>query len=98
MSIYNQSGQLLTVLDNAGDIGYDLKHNDLWTGSFILPAGDPKNDHCQAHNLVRLPDGPRQTGLFRIVSVPSSEETALGGVKTYNRRPRWAARASTPAR
>lgn len=84
MSIYNQSGQLLTVLDNAGDIGYDLKHNDLWTGSFILPAGDPKNDHCQAHNLVRLPDGPRKTGLFRIVSVPSSEETALGGVKTYN--------------
>lgn len=84
MSIYNQGGQLLTVLDNAGDIGYDLKHNDLWTGSFTLPAGDPKNDHCQAHNLVRLPDGPRQTGLFRIVSVPSSEETALGGVKTYN--------------
>lgn len=84
MGIYSQSGQLLTVLDNAGDIGYDLKHNDLWTGSFILPAGDPKNDHCQAHNLVRLPDGPRKTGLFRIVSVPSSEETALGGVKTYN--------------
>lgn len=84
MSIYNQAGQLLTVLDSAGDIGYNLKHNDLWTGSFTLPSKDPKNNHCQAHNLVRLPDGPRNTGLFRIVSVPSSEETALGGVKTYN--------------
>lgn len=84
MSVYSQAGQLLTVLDNAGDIGYDLKHNDLWTGSFTMPAGDPKNDHCQAHNLVRLPDGTRQTGLFRIISAPSSEETALGGVKTYN--------------
>ena len=84
MSIYNQAGQLLTVLDNAGDIGYDLKHNDLWTGSFTLPARDEKNASCAAHNLVRLPDGPRKTGLFRIVSMPSSEETAMGGLKTYN--------------
>ena len=72
------------MLDNAGDIGYDLKHNDLWTGSFTLPAGDAKNSYCQAHNLVRLPDGKRETGLYRIISTPSSEETALGGMKTYN--------------
>ena len=84
LSVYDQNGRLLTVLDNAGGIGYDLKHNDLWTGSFTLPADDPKNSACQAHNLVRLPDGPRETGLFRIVGIPSSEETALGGLKTYS--------------
>ena len=72
------------MLDNAGAIGYDLKHNDLWTGSFTLPADDPKNDACQAHNLVRLPDGPRETGLFRIIGMPSSELTARGGLKTYS--------------
>lgn len=84
VTIYSQAGQLLSVLDNAGGIGYDLKHNDLWTGSFTLPARDEKNASCAAHNLVRLPDGPRKTGLFRIVSMPSSEETAMGGLKTYN--------------
>ena len=75
---------MLAVLDSADKIGYELKHNDLWTGSFSLPAGDAKNAFCQAHNLVRLPDGTRDTGLFRIVGMPSSEETAMGGVRTYS--------------
>ena len=75
---------MLAVLDSADKIGYELKHNDLWTGSFSLPSGDEKNAFCQAHNLVRLPDGTRDTGLFRIVGMPSSEETAMGGLRTYN--------------
>ena len=57
VTVYDQDGKLLAVLENAGDVGFELKHNDLWTGSFTLPAGDPKNAFCQAHNLVRLPDG-----------------------------------------
>lgn len=75
---------MLAMLDNATDIGYTLKHNDLWTGTFSLPAGDPKNEYCAAHNLVMIPDGGRNTGFYRIVSMPSSNETALGGKKTYN--------------
>ena len=84
LTVYDQTGKMLTILDNADEISYDLKHNDLWTGSFTLPAGDPKNSFCQAHNLVRLPDGERETGLFRIVGMPSGEETALGGTKRYS--------------
>lgn len=84
LTVYNQSGQMLAVLDSADKIGYELKHNDLWTGSFSLAANDPKNDFCQAHNLVKLPDGPRQTGLYRIVGMPNGEETGLGSVKTYS--------------
>lgn len=84
LTVYNQSGQMLAVLDSADKIGYELKHNDLWTGSFSLAADDPKNDFCQAHNLVKLPDGPRQTGLYRIVGMPNGEETGLGSVKTYS--------------
>lgn len=84
VSVYSQDNALLAVLDNADDIGYDLKLNDLWTGSFTLPASDPKNAVCEAHNFVRLPDGPRKTGLYRILSMPSGEVTTIGGAKTYN--------------
>ena len=84
LTVYEQAGAMLAVLDHADKIGYDLKHNDLWTGSFALPSGDPANAFCQAHNLVRLPDGSRDTGLFRIVGMPSGEESAMGGVRTYN--------------
>ncbi len=84
LTVYDQDKKMLAVLDNADRIGYDLKHNDLWTGSFSLPANDPKNSFCQAHNLVKLPDGSRDTGLFRIVGMPNGEETGLGSVKTYS--------------
>ena len=75
---------MLGVLENAGEVAYNLVHNDLWTASFTLPSGDPKNSLCQAHNLVHLPDGARDTGLYRIIGMPSGEETAAGGVKTYS--------------
>ena len=84
VTIYNQAGQMLAVLDNADEISYDLKHNDLWTASFTLPSDDAKNDFCAAHNLARITDGSRSLGLYRIISMPSSEETAAGGTKTYN--------------
>ena len=84
LTIYDQSGRQLTILDTADKIGYTLQHNDLWTASFALASGDPGNSYCAAHNLVKLPDGPRKTGLYRIVSTPSGEEVALGGRKTYN--------------
>lgn len=81
---YSQAGELLAILENAGEIAYNLPHNDLWTASFTLPSGDPKNALCQAHNMVRVPDGMRDLGLYRIVGMPTSEETAKGGVKTYS--------------
>lgn len=84
VTIYNQDGEMLGVLENAGEVAYNLVHNDLWTASFTLPSGDPKNSLCQAHNLVHLPDGARDTGLYRIIGMPSGEETAAGGVKTYS--------------
>lgn len=84
VTIYNQDGEMLGILENAGEVAYTLTHNDLWTASFTLPSGDPKNSLCQAHNLVHLPDGARDTGLYRIIGMPTGEETAAGGVKTYS--------------
>ena len=82
--VYSQEGELLGILENAGEIAYNLPHNDLWTANFTLPSGDPKNALCQAHNMVRIPDSTRDLGLYRIVGMPTSEETAVGGVKTYS--------------
>ncbi len=82
--VYDQNNDLQAVLENAGDVGYSLAHNDLWTASFTLPTADPKNAACQAHSFVRLPDGPRDTGLYRIISMPSGEEAAASGVKQYS--------------
>ena len=84
VKVYSQGGKLLGVLDNADEIAYTLPHNDLWTGSFSLPSGDPKNALCQAHSMVRIPDDTRDIGLYRIVGMPTGEETARGGVKTYS--------------
>lgn len=84
VTVYDQSGKLLGVLENADEIAYTLTHNDLWTASFSLPSGEAKNTLCQAHNIVRLPEETRETGLYRIVGMPSSEETAEGGRKTYS--------------
>lgn len=83
VQVYDQSGELLAVLENAGRVEYELKHNDLWSGSFELPAHDPKNQWCQARNLVRLPDGYRDTGLYRIVGAPTAELTDRGGIIQY---------------
>lgn len=83
ITVFDNQGQMLAVLENATEIGYTLTHNDLWTAQFTMPSADPKNQFCQARNWVRLPDGERDTGLYRIVGMPSSDETRLGGTKTY---------------
>ncbi len=84
VTIYTQAGTLAGVLENASDVSYRLVHNDLWTASFSLPSADPKNALCEAHNLVRIPDGGRDTGLYRIIGMPTGEETARGGIRVYS--------------
>ena len=37
VTVYDQSGKLLGVLENADEIAYAITHNDLWTASFSLP-------------------------------------------------------------
>lgn len=81
--VYGREGDLLAVLENAGGINYNLKHNDLWVAGFSLPARDPKNEYCQVHNLVRIPEEGRDLGLYRIVGLPSAEKVSRGGMITY---------------
>jgi len=73
VKVYDQNQRLLAVLDAANDVGYELKSNDLSTGSFQLPTLDPKNEYCVAHNYVQIEDGARDLGLFRIIGIPQSD-------------------------
>ena len=83
VTLYSRQGAFLGVLENAGDVGYLLRHNDLWTATFTLPQKDPANALCQPFCRVRLTDGERDTGLYRIIAAPEGDVTAEGGLITY---------------
>ncbi len=68
LSIYDRrSKERLCFLENAYNIGYELKLNTLWTAHFTLPSDDPKVEYCQPYNLVEIFDRGDYVGLFRIV-------------------------------
>ena len=61
------------VLGNVGKLGYKRKLNDIWEGSFTLPAGDPGNDLIAAHDLIRFKDGRRGTVIMRALEQPEDD-------------------------
>ena len=83
VTIHDESMAMVAVLENADAVGYELVHNDLWNGTFALPNDDPKRVYCQAGAYVKIPDGDRMTGLYRITGEPESTLTSLGEMTTY---------------
>lgn len=76
IKIYNQNMKELARLENAFDISYDLKLNELWTCKFKLPKDDKKTKYCEIFNFVELFDGDDRVELFRILpNVLTREET-----------------------
>jgi len=65
--VYDSNMRKLAYLENAYNIGYSLKLNELWTAQFTLPATDPKNIYCQPFNYVEIFDGGERIELFRIM-------------------------------
>ncbi len=66
----------LARLENAYDISYELKLNELWTCKFKLPKDDKKTKYCEIFNYVELFDGEDRVELFRILpNVLTREET-----------------------
>ena len=82
--IYDRNMNMIGVLQNASEVGYDRKYNDLHTASFKLPLNDPKNDLCQAMNIVEIFDGNVSKGLYRILDNPECEITAEGEWLEYS--------------
>lgn len=84
IKILNQSRQPVAILENAFDIGYSKRLNEVWGASFTLPLDDPKNAECKPLNYVEVIDDltGENIGLFRIVpSLTKKDESA--NVITY---------------
>ncbi len=72
----------VAILQNAYDIGYTKRFNEVWTAQFSLPADDPKNAECTAFRYVEIFDNGERVELFRIV--PSKfQKSADGKTITY---------------
>lgn len=65
--VYDSNMKKLAYLENAYDVWYDLKLNELWTCGFTLPRDDKKNQYCEPYNYIELYDGDRRIELFRIM-------------------------------
>lgn len=77
IKIYDTDMHELARLQNAFDIAYELKLNELWTCSFKMPRDDKKTKYCAAFNYVELFDGDERIELFRILpSVLTTEDTS----------------------
>lgn len=65
--IYDKDMQRVAYLENAMTVSYEQPLNGLWTASFSLPIGDPKNEECLPFRFVELWDGDERLDLFRIM-------------------------------
>lgn len=65
--VYDTNMKKTAYLENAYNIGYTLKNNELWTAQFTLPASDKKNVFCQSFYYVEIFDGGERIELFRIM-------------------------------
>lgn len=80
--VYDTNMDKLGYLNNAYDIGYELKLNELNNATFTLPVWDSKNEYCQAFNYVEIFDGGHRVGLFRIMPLKLSRSQS--GYYTYD--------------
>lgn len=44
--VYDLNLNLVAILENAFNIGYEIRLNELWTAHFSLPADDQKLTEC----------------------------------------------------
>ena len=65
--VYDKQFNKIAVLENAYNVGYEKRLNELWTARFTMPADDSKNQYCDAYNLVEIYDGDERVELFRIM-------------------------------
>lgn len=82
INVYDKSFQRIAILENADNIEYTTRMNELWTCRFRLPSKDPKNIHCQAFNYVEIFDNGKRVELFRIL--PSNFERNSHGYTSYD--------------
>lgn len=67
IKVYNSSLTLVAILENAFNIGYDKRYNEIWTAKFSLPLKDSKNSYCIPFNFVEIYDENERVDIFRIL-------------------------------
>ncbi len=67
VKIYDTSMNLKAVLDNALDVGFEKRLNEVGNAHFTLPADDPKADECQTFRFVEIFDNNQLVDLYRII-------------------------------
>jgi phage minor structural protein len=75
--IYDENMRSIAVLQNAFDVGYEQRYNELWQAWFSLPVSDPKAVECKAFRFVELWEGDERVDLFRIL--PTGIKKAADG-------------------
>lgn len=56
-------------LENAMQIGYSHRMNEVYTAHFSLPSGDPKVSYLTPRTFVEIYEGDTSRGVYRIVEV-----------------------------
>lgn len=79
--VYDQNMKRLAYLENAFDIEYTTKMNELWTASFSLPIDDDKIQYCDYFNFVELFENGCRVELFRIM--PQRQERQNQSKRTF---------------
>ncbi len=72
--VYSQALEKIGFLENAFNISYEKKLNQLWTACFSLPADDPKAELCSSLNFVEIYDGEERVDIFRIMPVRTNKD------------------------
>lgn len=80
--VYDKNFELLAFLDNATNITYTTKMNELWVASFMMPSKDIKNKYLKAFNYIEIFEDGKRVELFRIM--PSRLEVNEQGYVTYD--------------
>jgi phage minor structural protein len=82
IKVYDPNMLLKAELENALNIGYEQKMNELWTASFSLPQDDPKNAECLPLRFVEIFDNGERVDLFRIIPV-NTQRSGDGKTVSY---------------
>lgn len=73
IKIFNKDMILQTKLNQAFNIGYTKKMNDIWQGKFSLPLNSPKIKYVDSYYYAYIKD----IGLFRITPSSTSKENRI---------------------
>ena len=82
--LYDRNMGSVDVLENATQISYVHKLNDLYSAKFKLPVMDAKNSLCSYRSIVDIFDGDTSAGKYRIIGSPETDISARGSYIEYN--------------